>query len=297
MYEAHKDAIFENAWKYAESVKADGKKVNATLLQIQVEDYILTQLADGSWKTSGETEIMFYDVREDALAIHYDNAVLDQLLGGFITVKNDIKNTMEIKVGSSTVSIESDNTFRNGINQCFGLDNYESDKPDTSSPLTRIWNDLKKDFYKNFIEKNRWLYLLEGVGNTLALTGLSLLLGILLGLITSVIRVIHEKTDKLYYLDKLAKTYVSIIRGTPLMVQLLIIYFVLLLPIGIEKFPAAVLSAIGGDLSGDEFDQMERLSEITGVSIPKNLATLRGKEERHTGVIDKEDMLDFVLGL
>ena len=63
------------------------------------------------------------------------------------------------------------------------------------------------------------------------------------------------------------------------------------------KFPAAVLEAIGGDLSGDEFDQMDRLSELTSVAIPSNLATLRGKAERHTGVIDKEEMLDFVLGL
>ena len=63
------------------------------------------------------------------------------------------------------------------------------------------------------------------------------------------------------------------------------------------KFPAAVLEAIGGDLSGDEFDQMERLSEITGIEIPKNLATLRGRPERHTGVIEKEEMLNFVLGL
>ena len=63
------------------------------------------------------------------------------------------------------------------------------------------------------------------------------------------------------------------------------------------KFPAAVLEAIGGDLSGDEFDQMERLSAITRVAIPENLATLRGKAERHLGVIDKEDMLSFVLGL
>ena len=63
------------------------------------------------------------------------------------------------------------------------------------------------------------------------------------------------------------------------------------------KFPAAVLEAIGGDLSGDEFDQMERLGNITGVAIPKNLSTLRGKAERHTGVIDKEEMLNFVLGL
>ena len=63
------------------------------------------------------------------------------------------------------------------------------------------------------------------------------------------------------------------------------------------KFPAAVLSAIGGDLSGDEFDQMERLEQMTFSPIPKNLATLRGKEERHTGVINKEEMLEFVLGL
>ena len=63
------------------------------------------------------------------------------------------------------------------------------------------------------------------------------------------------------------------------------------------KFPAAVLEAIGGDLSGDEFDQMDRLVELTGIPAPKNLATLRGKAERHTGVIDKEEMLDFVLSL
>ena len=63
------------------------------------------------------------------------------------------------------------------------------------------------------------------------------------------------------------------------------------------KFPAAVLSAIGGDLSGDEFAQMERLAALTGVPVPKNLSGLRGKTERHTGVIDKEEMLDFVLGL
>ena len=63
------------------------------------------------------------------------------------------------------------------------------------------------------------------------------------------------------------------------------------------KFPAAVLSAIGGSDSGDEFDQMDQLSAMTGVAIPKNLATLRGKAERHTGVIDKENMLEFMLNL
>ncbi len=61
------------------------------------------------------------------------------------------------------------------------------------------------------------------------------------------------------------------------------------------KFPAAVLTAIGGDTSGDEFTQMETLAKTTGVPIPKNLAGLRELPERHTGVIAKEDMLEFVM--
>ena len=61
------------------------------------------------------------------------------------------------------------------------------------------------------------------------------------------------------------------------------------------KFPAAVLAAIGGDGSGDEFAQMERLSAMTGVAIPGNLAGLRQKPERHTDVIDKEEMMAYIL--
>jgi len=63
------------------------------------------------------------------------------------------------------------------------------------------------------------------------------------------------------------------------------------------KFPAAVLDAIGGNTQGDEFTQMERLEALTGVKIPANLSGLRKKPELHTNVIDKEQMLDFVLGL
>ena len=64
------------------------------------------------------------------------------------------------------------------------------------------------------------------------------------------------------------------------------------------KFPYAVLSAIQDDpVSGDEYAQMERLQELTGVHIPKNLAGLQGKPELHTGVIPKDKMQEFVLSL
>ncbi len=61
------------------------------------------------------------------------------------------------------------------------------------------------------------------------------------------------------------------------------------------KFPTAVLDAIGGDVSGSGFQQMERLHNLTGVPIPGNLASLEGKPERHTDVIEKEQMLSYVL--
>ena len=63
----------------------------------------------------------------------------------------------------------------------------------------------------------------------------------------------------------------------------------------VYKFPAAVLQAIGGDCSGDEFMQMQTLAELTGIPVPGNLSGLQGKAVRHTDVIGKEEMLSYVL--
>ena len=63
------------------------------------------------------------------------------------------------------------------------------------------------------------------------------------------------------------------------------------------KFPAAVLDALSVTPAADEFDQMEQLSAATGWAIPKNLADLRAKEEKHKGCIPKDEMLAFVKGL
>ena len=63
------------------------------------------------------------------------------------------------------------------------------------------------------------------------------------------------------------------------------------------KFPSAVLSALEETALTDEFRQTDRLYELTGVEIPKNLLGLETAKERHTGVCNKEDMLDLVRGL
>ncbi len=61
------------------------------------------------------------------------------------------------------------------------------------------------------------------------------------------------------------------------------------------KFPAAVLKALGEACEGDEFAAMEKLSELTGTPIPKNLSGLRERAVRHETVLDADEMLSFVL--
>jgi threonine synthase len=63
------------------------------------------------------------------------------------------------------------------------------------------------------------------------------------------------------------------------------------------KFPAAVLAALEAVAETDEFAKMERLQEKTGVPIPANLSGLQEKKELHTGVIEKNKMLEFVMSL
>ena len=70
---------------------------------------------------------------------------------------------------------------------------------------------------------------------------MAVLLGVVIGFVVAIIRVTNQKTGKLNIADKICRLYLAVVRGTPVMVQLIIIYFVILLPIGVEKFTSAVL--------------------------------------------------------
>ena len=63
------------------------------------------------------------------------------------------------------------------------------------------------------------------------------------------------------------------------------------------KFPFPVSKAIGLPLDGDEFDQISAISKMTSIPIPKNLGSLKDKEVVHTDVIDKDEILAYILGV
>jgi His/Glu/Gln/Arg/opine family amino acid ABC transporter permease subunit len=89
------------------------------------------------------------------------------------------------------------------------------------------------DFYQSFLEGDRWLLYLKGLGVTFQVTLLALLLGVVLGVLVAVVRTMHaqqrigRKNPLLGVLNGLCLIYTTVIRGTPMMVQLLIMYFVI----------------------------------------------------------------------
>lgn len=97
---------------------------------------------------------------------------------------------------------------------------------------------LGKDFHTAFIADNRWKYLVEGIENTLILTFFALILGVLLGVVLAAIRATYDKQyatmkkgiGKFFLCigNVVSKIYLTVIRGTPTMVQILIIFFIIM---------------------------------------------------------------------
>ena len=90
-----------------------------------------------------------------------------------------------------------------------------------------MWEKLRDDFYQNFIVDNRWKYIADGLQNTLKITFFAVLIGILLGFLVAVVRSTYENTGKLKILNAVCGIYLTVIRGTPVVVQLMIMYFVI----------------------------------------------------------------------
>ncbi len=104
------------------------------------------------------------------------------------------------------------------------------------------FQDFCDRFVLNFIEDNRYMYLVRGLITTLIVTFFAVLIGALLGFIIAIIRSTYSKTGKLRILNFLCNIYITVIRGTPVVVQLLIIYFVIFGSVNINKIFVAVLA-------------------------------------------------------
>jgi len=135
-----------------------------------------------------------------------------------------------------------------------------------------LWERTLYDFYQSFLEGDRWKLYIQGLGTTLEITILALILGVVLGIGVAVIRTMHDqqrarRSPVLGLLNGFCKFYTTVIRGTPMMVQLLIMGFVIFsssrntsmvasLSFGINS-GAYVAEIIRGGLMSVDIGQME----------------------------------------
>lgn len=101
---------------------------------------------------------------------------------------------------------------------------------------------IKEQFVQSFVKENRYQYILNGLKNTLIISFFAVMIGIVLGFLVAIVRATHDKTGTLKILNGLCQLYLTIIRGTPTMVQLLIIYFVIFASMDISKMFVAILA-------------------------------------------------------
>ncbi len=109
---------------------------------------------------------------------------------------------------------------------------------DWQANITNWFVAFQDRFINNFIVDERWRYLWDGLGVTLKVTFFALFLGIIIGSVIAIIRASHDKTIKempksfsrilLIFFNKICKIYLTIVRGTPVVVQLLIMVFVIM---------------------------------------------------------------------
>lgn len=99
---------------------------------------------------------------------------------------------------------------------------------------------LKEKLYDNFVKDNRYLYIVKGFGNTLVITLFAVMLGIVLGFLIAIVRTNHDRNGELPILNAVCKVYLTVIRGTPVMIQLLIIYYVILASVTNKIVVAAI---------------------------------------------------------
>ena len=156
-----------------------------------------------------------------------------------------------------------------------------------------FFQKFAEEFKQNFIDEDRWMYLVKGLGTTLQITVLALILGLILGFTVAIIRSTHDKvcTKKgghffLRLGNGICKVYLTIIRGTPTMVQLLIINYIIFASANI---PAWIVGSIAFGINSGAY-----IAEIVRGGI---LSVNIGQTEagRSLGMTPKQTMISIVM--
>ena len=230
------DGLMLKAYEYALSKsKASGSDIDLRCIRKP-----MLEMLEGAQPISGSVTLYIYETA-NGMTLYLNDEAVDTCTGGIITINTAIQGINKLEYQGETVDISKNGSLRTGVAGPLALNNYSSARPFTGGKLIEAWRDFSADFHKNFIEGDRYMHLVRGLGVTLLLTLFAALFGIALGFIIAVIRCTNQMTGALKLPDAICRFYLTIMRGTPVMVQLLIMHFVVLSPLGVKPFLSAII--------------------------------------------------------
>ncbi len=213
-----------------------GIEMTSTKLKLKIDSKLLTLLSEAE-PVSSEVIVTLYETA-DGFQVYTSDEVVDAYFGGVVSAAKEIMALSSIEIGGTQVTVNTN--LKKGLTECFSL-TYTSRQPDVSVPVIRAWNNLKYEFERNFIQNGNWKYIVKGLWVTVRVTFFALIIGVVIGFLVAIVRCTNEKTGKLRFPNAICRIYLTVLRGTPVLVQLMIIYFVIFMPAGIDKFIAAII--------------------------------------------------------
>ncbi len=144
-----------------------------------------------------------------------------------------------------------------------------------------FFEGLQQDFYKCFIREDRYMLFLDGIGVTIKISLLAIVIGVLIGMLIALCTLSSKKP-----LRAIGKVYTDVIRGTPSVTQLMIIYFVIFASVHIDKW---IIAAIAFGINSGAY-----VSEIIRAGI---LSIDKGQTEagRSLGLSASQTMIRIVI--
>ena len=186
--------------------------------------------------------------------------------------------------------------------------------------MNSFFSDLAEQFEMSFITNNRWLLYLKGLGSSLVITLGALALGVVLGILVAVVRTNHDQRKGhaslgLKIINGICHVYTTVIRGTPMMVQLLIMGFVIfrssrnlvgvaILSLGInsgaytaEIIRSGIMSIDPGQMEAGRSLGMDYITVMKDIIIPQAIKNILPALGNELITLFKDTSLVTVIGL
>ena len=187
------------------------------------------------------------------------------LLGGGLAIKEERKKTMDFTYpeyqGATTLVVRKDGPLGDGISDA----NIKDDK-NAEINNEGFFESLKNSFYNTYIVESRWKMILQGLGVTIVISVASAIIGLIFGFCLCMIR-----RSKVKVASKLVAIFVRIIQGTPIIVILMILYYIIF---GSTDVSGVVIAVIGFSINFAAYSSEMMRSGINAVSDGQREAAL-----------------------